>query len=112
MHLAQFKNVLINLLDTFCSRLYCPQPQQKQSLRTKNVEVGDESTSVQRLKDSSVVQTPAGTNGDNRIYSNSTFGYNECNSNADIIQRQTAWPTSLINASDQNLSDENENEGR
>lgn len=94
--------------------MFYKQPQQL--IRTKNDGGGaGESTSAQRVKDSStILQTSSGTNGDNRIYTNSSSSsaFGRTDTNTDVTQRQTVWPTSVINASDQNVSDENENEGR
>lgn len=99
----------------------CLQPQQKQLLRTKNVE-GGESMNVQCSKDSSIIQTPAGTNGDSRMYSNNNAasttgsspilkrdGYTNGGDADTIIQRQTSWPTAVT--TDQQ-DDENDIEGK
>lgn len=86
----------------------CLQPQQKQLLRTKNVE--GESMNVQCSKESSIIQTPAGTNGDSRIYSNNNAasttttasspilkrdGHTNGGDADTVIQRQTSWPTAV-----------------
>lgn len=84
---------------------------------------------VQRSNESPMIQTPAGTNGDARIYSTNnatsiistatpmsppTLGRNG-NANGgviDVTQRQTVWPTAVTTIDQHNGGDENDNEGK
>lgn len=101
------------------------QPQQKSLLRTKNGDGVDSMNSSQRSKDSSALQTPAGANGDCRIYPTNVAASTAAadvasmspsthqrgvNSNAgvDVSQRLPVWPT----ADQHCVGDENDNEGK
>lgn len=81
---------------------------------------------VQRSNESPMIQTPAGTNVDARVYSSNnaasiitpmsppTHGRNG-NANGggiDGIQRQTVWPTAVTTIDQHNGGDENDNEGK
>ncbi|XP_025425652.1 probable serine/threonine-protein kinase DDB_G0282963 isoform X2 [Sipha flava] len=100
-------------------------PQQKLLHRTKNEECG-ESMNVQRSNESHMIQTPAGANGDVRIYSTNNAASiitaatpmspahgrnsNANNGGADVIQRQTVWPTAITAIDQHTGGDENDNE--
>lgn len=78
---------------------------------------------VQYSKESSIIQSPASTNGDSRIYSNNNAtsitrtsspilkrdGHTNGGDVDTVIQRQTSWPTAVT--TDQQ-DDENDNEGK
>lgn len=97
--------------------------------RSKNGESSD-SGNVQRSKESSIVQIPTGTNTDCRIYSANNAASNVtavtpmsppiprrndgCSNGggAEVIQRQTVWPTAITTIDPHNGGDETDNEGK
>ncbi|VVC33934.1 Homeobox domain,Homeobox domain-like,POU domain [Cinara cedri] len=99
-------------------------PQQKPLPRTKNLGSG-ELMNTQRSKESTMIQTPSGINGDSRIYPNNNSIATPMSppihprtsinkSGADAIQRQTnAWPTGITSTELQhNGAEENDEDDK